>query len=256
MVNASTVLVWSFVGLALLVAAGFVVAVHRAAVATAHPDPRRLTTTTGVATAAWLALTAGLAASGVMSFTSRPPTMLVLVPVIFALGIGLAASSLGRRLATGLPLAVLVGSQAFRLPLELTMHRAYTEGLMPVQMSYSGRNFDILTGISAIVVAAILVQRPTTLWLVRLWNIAGLVLLANILTVALLSAPTPFRVFHNEPANVWITRAPWVWLPAVFVLAAIAGHIVVFRRLRHEARARATTTSSGERSASLAAPGL
>jgi hypothetical protein len=255
MVNASPVLVWSFVGLALLVAAGFVVAVHRAAVSTAHPDPRRLAIAAAVATAAWLALTAGLAAGGVMSFTSRPPTMLILVPVIVALGIGLAASSLGRRLATGLPLAVLVGSQAFRLPLELSMHRAYTEGLMPVQMSYSGRNFDILTGISALIVAAVLVRRPKALWLVRVWNVAGLILLANILTVALLSAPTPFRVFHNEPANVWITHAPWIWLPAVFVLAAIVGHATVFRRLRHEARVQASAPPT-ERAGSLATPVL
>jgi hypothetical protein len=47
------------------------------------------------------------------------------------------------------PLAVLVGVQGFRLPLELLMHRAYAEGLMPVQMSYSGRNFDIVTGTTA-----------------------------------------------------------------------------------------------------------
>jgi hypothetical protein len=33
----------------------------------------------------------------------------------------------------------------------------------------------------------------------------------------------PFRKFRNEPANVWITQAPYVWLPAVFVLLAIMG---------------------------------
>src|SRR5687768_5828538 len=186
MVNASSTLVWAFVGLALVVAGGFVAAVHRAAVSTSHVDPRHLTIATALATVVWLALTAGLAASGVLSFTARPPTMLILVAIIIAVGIGVATSNVGRRLATGLPLAVLVGSQAFRLPLELTMHRAYTEGLMPVQMSYSGRNFDILTGISAIIVGAILVRRPKALWLVHAWNVGGLVLLANILTVALL----------------------------------------------------------------------
>lgn len=253
MVNASPALVWAFVGLALVVVGGFVAAVHRAGVSTSHVDPRRLTIASALATVVWLALTAGLAASRVLSFTSRPPTMLILVAIVIAVGIGVAASTVGRRLATGLPLAVLVGSQAFRLPLELTMHRAYTEGLMPVQMSYSGRNFDILTGISAIIVAAILVRRPKALWLAHAWNVGGLVLLANILTVALLSAPTPFRVFHNEPANVWITRAPWVWLPAVFVLAAIVGHLIVFRRLRHEARVQAATPST-ERSGSPAVP--
>jgi hypothetical protein len=235
MVNASPLLVWAFVALALVVAGGFVVAVHRAAVATSHPDARRLTTITAAFTTLWLALAAGLAAGGLLSFSARPPTMLFLVAATLALGVGIATSPLGRRLATGLPLVTLVGSQAFRFPLELTMHRAYTEGLMPVQMSYSGRNLDILTGISAIIVSFVLVRRPKALWLVRLWNVGGLILLANILTVALLSAPTPFRTFHNEPANVWITQAPWVWLPAVFVLAAIVGHIVVFRRLRSPA---------------------
>lgn len=67
------------------------------------------------------------------------------------------------------------------------------------------------------------------------WNTLGLVLLANIVTVALLSAPTPLRVFMNEPANVWITHAPWVWLPAVMVFAALAGHVLVYRRLLVEA---------------------
>ena len=52
----------------------------------------------------------------------------------------------------------------------------------------------------------------------------------------ILSAPLPFRVFWNEPANVWVTRVPWVWLPAVLVLAALLGHIVVYRRLRAERR--------------------
>ena len=112
---------------------------------------------------------------------------------------------------------------------------------MPVQMSYSGFNFDILTGLSAIGVALYLVKRPHALGVVRVWNVAGIVLLANVLTIAVLSTPTPIRVFHNEPANEWIAHAPWVWLPAVFVVAAIIGHVIVFRRLRYESRVRART---------------
>ena len=50
---------------------------------------------------------------------------------------------------------MLVGVQGFRLPLELAMHRMYERGIMPVQMSYSGLNYDILTGIRALVVAAL-----------------------------------------------------------------------------------------------------
>ena len=234
--NASTGLVWSFVGLALVIASTFIIAVHRVSATTVRP---RNTIIAAVATIAWLAVTFGLAAAGVLSFTSRPPTMLLLLAGIIALAVTIGTSRLGLRIATGVPLAALVGLQGFRLPLELMLHQAYVEGLMPIQMSFSGFNFDILTGISAILVALVLLWKPGSLVLVRIWNAAGVVLLVNILTIALLSAPTPFRMFHAEPANVWVTQAPWIWLPSVYVLAAIAGHILVFRRMRVELARRA-----------------
>jgi hypothetical protein len=86
------------------------------------------------------------------------------------------------------------------------------------------------------------------LWGVRLWNWMGLALLVNIVVISNLSAPTPLRVFMNEPANEWIARAPFVWLPAVMVLTALLGHVVVFRRLRMEARRSLETVGDpGER---------
>jgi hypothetical protein len=59
---------------------------------------------------------------------------------------------------------------------------------------------------------------------------------ALVVVVALLSAPTPLRMFWNAPANVWITGAPWIWLPTVMVLAALLGHLLVWRRLRADRR--------------------
>ena len=238
MVNASPVLLWSFVALAIAIAGAYVVAVHASAGHTTRSSARRDTMLAALATATWLAVTLALAASGRLSFTSRPPTAGVLIAVGVGLAIAVGTSRLGARLATGIPLAALIGMQAFRFPLELMLHRAYREGLMPVQMSYSGFNFDILTGLSAIVVALYIARRPNAVAVARIWNAAGIVLLANILTIAVLSTPTPIRVFHNDPANEWIAHAPWVWLPAVFVVAAIVGHIVIFRRLRYESRAR------------------
>lgn len=171
------------------------------------------------------------AQSGLLRFDTWPPTMMLVVPVLIATAIGLGISPLGRRLALGLPLWVLVGSQAFRLPLELVMHEAYEVGLMPKQMSFSGLNFDILTGASAVVVSALLLTGRAGPRLVRAWNVIGTLLLVNVVTIALLSAPTPLRMFHNPPANTWITTAPYVWLPTVLVAFAILGHVVVYRRL-------------------------
>jgi hypothetical protein len=35
---------------------------------------------------------------------------------------------------------------------------------------------------------------------------------------------------------VWVTYPPYVWLPAVMVLAALAGHLLIFRALARERR--------------------
>lgn len=186
-----------------------------------------------LAALAWVAFTLALAGSGVLARTDlRPPPLMGLLLAVLALGPIIARSMAGDRLARGLSLATLVGLQSFRFPLEMLMHRAAETGVMPVQMSYSGLNFDIVTGITAALLAVWLrVGRPAPI-VVRAWNILGLLLLANIVTVAVLSTPT-FAVFGSSPErlNTFVTRAPFVLLPAVLVLTAWAGHLIVFRAL-------------------------
>ena len=80
--------------------------------------------------------------------TDPPPIMLLLVAMLLVVT-ATFFSRVGARFTT-LPLWILVGSQVFRLPLELVMHRASDVGLMPVQMSFSGWNFDILSGLLAV----------------------------------------------------------------------------------------------------------
>jgi hypothetical protein len=128
-----------------------------------------------------------------------------------------------------------VAAQSFRLPLELAMHAMYERGIMPLEMSYSGRNFDIVTGASAIIVALLVAAGRGGRRLVLSWNVLGLVLLGNVVTVAILGTPA-IRYFGDDHLNVWVTYAPFVWLPAIMVLAALAGHLVIFRALRATVR--------------------
>ncbi|HEX8361543.1 MAG TPA: hypothetical protein VF613_15620 [Longimicrobium sp.] len=232
MAAASPFLVWSFAVLGVLVGSAFPLGVYWAG--RRLGEGRSMAVAAAAATALWMALTAGAAASGALTFDGAPPTMVLLIVSILVIALGIGSSRVGGRLAAGVPLAALVGVQAFRLPLELVMHRAYAEGIMPVQMSYSGRNFDLVTGITAILVAGLLLAGRMPEWGVRLWNWMGLALLVNVVVIANLSTPTPFRVFMNEPANVWIAQAPFVWLPSVMVLTAFIGHIIIFRRLRRK----------------------
>jgi hypothetical protein len=176
-----------------------------------------------IALLVWLTLTGLLAYFEAFSQIQR-------LPLVIASGI-LAATYTARTLRADVPLAWLIGYQAFRIPVELFLHNGYHDGFVPIQMTWDGRNFDILTGLTAISVAWLAARNQLPNWAAKLWNILGFALLLNIMTIAILSLPTPLRQFHNEPANRFVALFPYVWLPAVLVPAAWFGHIALFRRL-------------------------
>jgi hypothetical protein len=185
------------------------------------------------AAAVWMAGTLAVAVSGVLrDWAATPPPFALLVLAIVVISVGVAFSSLGRRIASEIPLWALVASQGFRLPLEIAMHRLAELGIMPPQMTYTGRNFDIVTGASALIVAILVATGRAGRRTVMAWNIVGLALLLNIVVIAVLSTPV-FQFFGPDRVNVFVTYPPFVWLPAVMVLAALMGHLLVFRALRH-----------------------
>ena len=115
------------------------------------------------------------------------------------------------------------------------LHR---EGALPVQMTFEGLNFDVVSGLSARALGAILWRGRLPRWVVLAWNVIGLALLLNIVVIAVLSMPTRLRVFAAEPPNVLVAEPPFVLLPPVLVQAALFGHLLVFRRLRFDALAK------------------
>src|SRR5687767_14437284 len=128
---ASTFVTAWFVVLPLVVATLFALGVARVARAERRP---RLAAFGMVATVVWLAATWVAAASGVLSrFDATPPPFAAFLLTIVILGPVIAFSPIGTGLARSTSLAALVAVQAFRFPLELVMHRAYEEGVMPGQ---------------------------------------------------------------------------------------------------------------------------
>lgn len=228
--------VWGgFVGIALVLVALWTWANGRASRELGEPPEaqRRWRVRAALVGGGWLGITGALGASGWLAmWGAMPPRIMLVFAVMLGLGLWIGLGAWGKRLALGLSTAGLVGAQAFRLPLELLMHQAAAEGVMPPQMSYSGRNFDILTGIAAAALWVWSRRAPLPRSVVLAWNVVGLALLVNVVGWAVVSMPTPLRVLFNDPPNVWIAHTPFVWLPTVMVLGAMIGHIVSLRRLR------------------------
>ena len=165
-------------------------------------------------------------------FSKLPPrpalAMLLPLPVIFVI----AFSKKGTQLLQTIPSHWLVFMQSFRVIVELLLLFAFMAGKLPVQMTFEGRNFDVLTGLFALPVGYLLARkRPYASRLAIAFNIIGIVLLLNILVIAVLSMPTSIRYFVNEPSNTLVAEFPVILLPGVLVPLAYAMHIFSFRQL-------------------------
>jgi len=170
-----------------------------------------------VGTGVWLVLWTAAAASGVLArFDLRPPPMAGAFLVILGSGLALGLSRLGLALARA-------------LPLELVMHEAARAGIMPEVMSYSGYNFDILSGVTALAVAWAL-RRGAPEGLALAWSVLGIALLLTIVVIALLATPM-IQAFGPDQLNTWVTELPFIYLPAIMVAGAIARHVVILRKL-------------------------
>jgi hypothetical protein len=94
----------------------------------------KVTAVAGTLFGIWLGIQSALVASGRMPHLPLNGLPFFFVPVV-VIWTGLAISPVGRRLATTLPLAALVGFQAFRLPLELVLHAWAAQGTIPGTMT-------------------------------------------------------------------------------------------------------------------------
>ena len=164
------------------------------------------------------------------NWSAMPPRMMVvfLPPLIFT--IILLFSKSAKELIHHVPQHWLIAIQSFRIVMELILLMLFLENIIPQQMTFEGRNFDVLVGLSAIVVGYMSYKKKLSKNFIIGWNIFGLILLLIIVVVAMLSAPLPFRVFMNEPANTVIAYFPFIWLPGFVVPVAYCMHFLSLKK--------------------------
>jgi hypothetical protein len=99
-------------------------------------------------------------------------------------------------------------------------------------MTFEGRNFDILSGITAPFIYYFgFIKNKLDKKIILAWNFLCLGLLINIVGIALLSAPFPFQKFAFSQPNIALAYFPFVWLPCCIVPLVLFSHLVTIRQL-------------------------
>lgn len=150
----------------------------------------------------------------------------IVITIVSAAFFGL--SQISRKICDQFTLRQIVGFQSFRLPLELILHNWAFNNVIPTTMTWSGQNWDILSGLLAIV-AALTVNRHRRMAVI--FQVIGALLLLNVFRVVVFSLPTPFGWPLENPLQLPF-EFPYVLILPLCVWPAAVGHFILWQKLR------------------------
>jgi hypothetical protein len=179
----------------------------------------------------WFLFISIVAFLGIFSdFTSIPPRLpIALVIPLIVLIFFLRFEHLDSILAHTPPQWFL-NIQSFRFFVEILLWFLFLAHSLPERMTFEGYNFDIIAGITGPIFAYLcFANQQHKKWLAILWNVVGILLLINIVAIALMTMPTPFKVFQED--NTIIGAFPFPLLPTILVPIAYYMHVLSLRQL-------------------------
>jgi len=183
---------------------------------------------------AWLALTGVLAYTGFFKNTSGLPLHFIfaIAPPLLTI-ILLFATNGGRRFINNIDLRTITLLSIVRIPVEFVLYWLFMNKAVPELMTFAGRNFDILSGITAPIVYFICFKNNIVInkRLLLIWNLVSLLLLLNIVVNAILSLPFPFQQFAFNQPNIAVLYFPFIWLPSFIVMIVLFSHLIAISRL-------------------------
>jgi hypothetical protein len=167
-----------------------------------------------------------------LNTTALPPrfALLIVPPLLFI--IVLFVTQKGRVFMESLDTKKLTILHTIRIPVEIVLYYLFIAKVIPQEMTFEGRNFDIIAGITAPVIYYFgYVKNSLSKAVLIAWNIICLGLLLNIVVVAILSTATPFQYFGFTQPNIAIAYFPFNWLASVIVPLVLFSHLASLRNL-------------------------
>jgi hypothetical protein len=141
----------------------------------------------------WLIYISLVSFTGILTVASFPPRIpLFFIIPAFSFMAYFFASGKFKPIIAAMPASWLVYFQSFRIIVELLLWRLFVEGLLPRSATFEGYNYEIVIGITALLVGYFGYTKPKLpALLIALWNVAGLITLAIVVFIFISHAYAP-----------------------------------------------------------------
>jgi hypothetical protein len=166
------------------------------------------------------------------NWTAIPPRFIFLIAPPLILIITLFNLRTGQAFIDRLKIEWLTILHVVRIPVEIVLYLIFLDKLIPEEMTFEGMNWDVLSGASApIIYFLVFKAKNTNRRVLLIWNFICLGLLLNVVTIAMLSAKTPFQQLAFEQPNIGVAYFPFVLLPSLVVPLVLFSHLAAIRQL-------------------------
>ncbi len=165
-----------------------------------------------------------------LNTTATPPRFVfIILPTLFII-IFTFFTNRGKDWLQTLDLKMLTLLSIVRVPVELILYGLFIHGAIPELMTFAGRNFDIIAGITAPVIYYLIFIKKWNRSFFVAWNVIGLILIINIVANAILSAPLPFQQFAFDQPNIGVLNFPFTLLACFVAPVVLYSHLIMLFR--------------------------
>lgn len=180
-----------------------------------------------------LFVTALLSFSGFLTdYDAMPPRLPIIVAIETLCIVGIFFRKQARDFISRIPITTLTHIHIIRVPVEMVLWWLYKEQVIDPLLTFEGSNYDIIVGISAPFAGLFLVgMRSKSQFGAIVWNLAGIVMLANIVYLAISCTPYPFQSLCFDTPNTFVFEFPYIWLPTFVVPAVLFCHVASIYQL-------------------------
>ncbi len=181
--------------------------------------------------AIWIVYLSLLSATGVLDNFGLPPRVVLLIVMPAVAGIILLSGRKSFRVIlqqTSLHFPVYL--QSFRIIVELLIYGAFLQGVFPERATFKGLNYDILVGISSLIMGILVQRRKVGAIGLLIWNAVSLLIL-SVTAYSFISTYYFTDFLGTNKGGRSFVDFPYLFLAAVLLPAAVFLHVFSLRQV-------------------------
>jgi len=166
-------------------------------------------------------------------FTEFPKIPIFMISPLFLFTFILFLKNKNSRVLDAIPIHIPIAYQSFRAVIEVLFYFTFLKGILPVQVTFEGVNYDVLFGLSAILMGIYAFQKNASKKILIIWNIIGI----GVVAFAAFTFITSFYFpaiwgLSNSGVSPEFAQFPFLLLPSFFMPSAIFMHILSIIQLK------------------------